>query len=136
MLTLNLPFPVSVNAMYANKGKRRIKSKRYFEWRIEALKCLDSVRLNTLIDYPIMLQIAFIAPDRRKRDLDNHAKAIQDVLTGNIIEDDSQIKLLCMWWDQLSPSKAYAGAQVIISPLHSPDGQSFLESLQNARAAA
>ena len=132
MLTINLPFPVSVNAMYSNAGKRRIKSKRYKAWRQEALKVVGGARLNSLIDYPIMLQIALTPPDKRKRDLSNLEKCIGDILTDNIIVDDSQIKLLCMWWDD-EPSKVNAGARVMIDPLHSPAVQELVSSLEDVK---
>ena len=60
-------------------------------------------------DEPLMrgsvrLDIELRAPDRRKRDLDNHVKAIQDVLTNyNVWEDDSQIDELSVRRGQLFP---------------------------------
>lgn len=55
--------------------------------------------------------------------------AIQDVLTGNVIVDDSQIKALYLWWE-FEPSKLNAGARVMIDPLHSPAVQEFVASLE------
>ena len=73
-----------------------------------------------------MLQIALRAPDNRRRDLDNHAKAIQDALTGKVLRDDSQIKLLFLWWeDNIKGGEA----RVMIDPMDSPLAKSFLLSL-------
>lgn len=98
MLNLILPFPISVNSMYSNHGRRRIKSKRYREWYSKATTALTEQYYDSLIEYDIKLIIALSPPCKRRRDLDNHAKGIQDVLTGTVIVDDSQIKDLNLYW--------------------------------------
>ena len=98
MIDLILPFPISVNSMYSNHGRRRIKSKRYRIWREKAIEALQGQYNGELLDYDIKLEIALSAPCKRRRDLDNHAKGIQDALTGAVIVDDSQIKHLEMYW--------------------------------------
>lgn len=98
MNKLILPFPISVNAMYSNLGRRRVKSKRYRIWREKAVATLQIQYNQKLIDYNIKLEIALSPKDKRKRDLDNHAKAIQDTLTSIVITDDSLIKELYMYW--------------------------------------
>ena len=131
MIELHLPFPVSVNAMYSNKGKRRIKSPRYAVWRKSALWALKAQYKEDIIDGPVMLQIALSPSCNRKRDLDNHAKAIQDVLSGVVLEDDSQIKFLAMWWEP--ESEGYA--RVIVTPLNDPTAQKFVQSFKEVKAS-
>jgi len=132
MISLNLPFPVSVNGMYSNVGKKRIKSPRYKAWRDAAGWALNQQYKGNPIEGPIALQIALTRPDRRKRDLDNCAKGIQDILTGKVINDDSQIKALFMWWAQDEEVGAaitirkYTGKPLLIQAfndsLKQPDG--------------
>ncbi len=98
MLDLIFPFPISVNSMYSNHGRRRIKSKRYRLWRAKALEAITEQYYDSLLDYDIKLIIALSPPCKRRRDLDNHAKGIQDALTGTVIVDDSQIKDLNLYW--------------------------------------
>lgn len=98
MLKLVLPFPISVNSMYSNHGRRRIKSKRYRLWRAKALEAITEQYTGLPLSCDISLQIALSVPCKRRRDLDNHAKGLQDVMTGTIIVDDCLIRELQMSW--------------------------------------
>lgn len=139
MITLILPLPPSVNAMYANNkgaGKGRYPSPRYKAWKQEA-----GYALNTQYRSPVsaieryFLQIGLYPPNRRDRDLDNHVKALQDLLTGRVYADDSQIDLLAVG---RMPVVKNGQAVVIIRPVSDPLSQSILagfEALQQGRAA-
>ena len=124
-VTLVLPFPVSTNAMYKNVGRRRAVSQRYRDWKTAAGWALRQQYRGTPTSVPIMLQIALRQPDKRRRDLDNLAKALQDLLTGTVIADDSQIKLLFLWWeDNIKGGEA----RVMIDPIDSPLAKQYLAS--------
>lgn len=98
-VTLHLPFPVSVNAIYANGGRARGRSKtaRYLAWIKEAsLYVKDSHRQKI---GPYHIAICLEAPDKRARDLGNLEKAVQDFLVMHgVIQDDSKCRRLVMTW--------------------------------------
>ena len=127
-ITLVLPFPVSVNGMYSNKGRSRIKSPKYGVWCEAAAWALRKQFSGKMITGELMLQIALKPPSNHRRDLDNHAKAIQDALTGVVIRDDSQIKLLFLWWED---NVKGGEARVMIDPISCPAAQSFIASHAN-----
>lgn len=96
-MTCTIPFPPSVNHMYAsNMGGRRIaryKTAAARQFMRDATILLRSARPAGWMpvgDFAVM--IGLIAPDRRRRDADNHIKAVQDALqAAGIFEDDSMV---------------------------------------------
>lgn len=93
---LFLPFPPSVNGLYATdwKTKRRFKSEAYALWLIDAKKALDGQpKPEKPIGGEVTVEYWFTFPDKRKRDLMNYEKAVTDLLVeqGYLI-DDSQIR--------------------------------------------
>lgn len=107
-MRIHLPFPVSVNAMYRNvSGRGRVKTKRYKEWIKAAEAGLGGDPLG-FVAGPVMLQIFVRRPDKRKRDISNLIKGVEDFLvTKNIIEDDSLVEDLNIAWDQSVPDGCY-----------------------------
>ena len=100
MIKISLPFPPSVNALYAGKV-RRYKSKRYVEWEADARYKLIPQRKNIkqLPDGPIQITYRCGRPDKRVRDLANLEKALSDFLVHEfVIRDDSDIHRLVMEW--------------------------------------
>ena len=112
ILRFKLPFAPSVNCLYSG-NHRRFKSKRYTAWIREATLCLPCVPMT--ITGHIEAIYRMNSPDNRRRDIENYAKAISDLITANhIIEDDSNIQRLVMEWaDDLSPGIV----EVIISAI-------------------
>ena len=124
-ISIVLPFPISVNAMYSNVGKKRIKSNRYKAWKTAAQWDVKSQFKGAMSHGDVMVQIALRQPSNKKRDLDNLAKACLDVLTGTVIRDDDQVKLLCMWWGD---NKKDGEALIMVDPITCPTAQAFLQS--------
>ncbi len=100
-----LPFPVSVNDMFAGKA-RRYASPRYKDWQAEAGRAL--VKQGCLSERPMFVDpvtviLAFGRPDKRRRDLDNYAKGVLDILCRpkgcGVLEDDSLIHKLTLEWN-------------------------------------
>jgi crossover junction endodeoxyribonuclease RusA len=97
-----LPLPPSVNRLYLNvRGRGRVKTKHYRTWRKAAgweLRAqMGMARL--VLKGPIRVTIIAAKPDNRKRDLDNMAKALLDLLVeNNVIADDSKVEKLMMEW--------------------------------------
>lgn len=105
MIRLHLPFPVSVNALYANsgKGRGRHKTLRYQRWILEAsIAVKDSMRQGI---GPYSISICLQAPDKRARDIGNLEKGISDFLVMHgIVKDDSFCQRLLMTWGEALPA--------------------------------
>jgi len=93
-----LPFPPSVNSMYAGKA-RRYKSPRYKKWIDQAQVMACKQKLPVWVNGPVQVQLDFVKPDKRKRDLDNLAKAVLDFCTdAQVWKDDCQVEHLTLRW--------------------------------------
>lgn len=94
-------FPPSVNHMYGNRvaGKRVI---RYVTAKGKQYKADIKSAIGSLpgsFKGPLSITLDFYPPDRRKRDVDNYQKCLQDALGDtDLIEDDSQFKKLEVFW--------------------------------------
>lgn len=117
MVLIDLSLPPSANQRlipYVINMTRRIigikDSPKYREWmELEARKIKNEIQAPYAEPVYVYMEITF--PDRRKRDLDNMAKPVCDVLKlAGIYEDDSLIEfLICR---RLSPNKKLAGIRV------------------------
>ena len=93
---MTLPWPPSVNHYYRRVGPRTLISRAGREYRraICGLLAGGGPR-KPPADGRIALVMDAFPPDRRRRDLDNLPKAVQDSLAhAGVYEDDSQIDLL------------------------------------------
>lgn len=89
VVTIELPWPPTVNHLHAVVRGRKVLSKKGREYR-EAV--IDIAGRQEAMQGRLSVQIDAIPPDRRKCDLDNRLKAILDGLThANVWTDDSQI---------------------------------------------
>lgn len=89
---IELPFPPSVHGLYRGGRWRGDISPEYKAWRDHAGLMLNRQHVRSF-DGPVRIFIRLVAPDRRKRDSDNYAKAVLDLLAARyVIEgDDSSI---------------------------------------------
>ena len=96
-ITVKLPkLPPPLSACYTNvRGRGRVKTKRYREWINLCSPCLYG---HKFITGKVCVEYSFFRPDKRKRDLGNLEKALSDLLTGKLIEDDSMIEDLRLSW--------------------------------------
>jgi crossover junction endodeoxyribonuclease RusA len=97
-LYLKVPFPPSMNSYWRNiviKGRpRTLLSEKGRQYRIQIMSQIH-LEHPPALSGRLHLTIELYPPDRRKRDLDNHCKAIQDGLAhAGVFEDDSQIDQL------------------------------------------
>ena len=98
-MKITLPFPPSVNGLYATnfKTKRRFKSKQYGEWLNVATVELAYVRGT--FGEPVRVLYEFGRPDKRRRDVANYEKAVSDFLVSEgILVDDSLIEEITLRW--------------------------------------
>ena len=117
MVLIDLTLPPSANQRlipYVINMSRRIigikDSPKYRDWmELEARKIKNEIQKP--YDEPVYVYMEITFPDRRKRDLDNMAKPVCDVLKlAGIYEEDSLIEfLICR---RLSPNKKLAGIRV------------------------
>lgn len=117
MVLIDLTLPPSANQRlipYVINMTRRIigikDSPKYREWmKLEARKIKNEIQAPYAEPVYVYMEITF--PDRRKRDLDNMAKPVCDVLKlAGIYDDDSLIEfLICR---RLPPNKKLAGIRV------------------------
>lgn len=122
-LTLVLPFPPSVNHYWRHVvlplKKKTTSGKQAF--RVQALISVDGRKYKQAVCREVMAQnaqyrlsarvrlfVALYPPDRRRRDVDNYAKALLDSLTeAGVWADDAQIRdLRLVWGDVLPGGKA------------------------------
>ena len=102
-MTITLPFPPSVNAMYANQNyvgrKGRKKSDKYKDWLKAAGWTLNAQRPQKTTGN-VSLTILYGENHRKYgRDLSNHVKAIEDLLVKHqVIEDDRFVDGLVLAW--------------------------------------
>lgn len=117
MVLIDLSLPPSANQRlipYVINMTRKIigikDSPKYREWmELEARKIKNEIQAPYAEPVYVYMEITF--PDKRKRDLDNMAKPVCDVLKlAGIYDDDSLIEfLICR---RLSPNKKLAGIRV------------------------
>lgn len=109
-LTIVLPFPPSVNHYWRHvvmgKYVRTLISAPGREFKRKVARALQA-QLGGQRE-PILgacrLYVALHAPDRRRRDVDNYAKALLDSLTeAGVWADDSQIRDLRLVWGAVLP---------------------------------
>lgn len=109
-ITLKLPFPPSVNAMYFNlPGKGRVKTGGYHAWIKEGGMDLLAQRVRRL-DGPVRVEITL--DDRRSGDADNRTKAVLDLLVAHGVidkDDKSIVRSVSIGWGNVD------GALVTIS---------------------
>jgi Holliday junction resolvase RusA-like endonuclease len=109
------------NAMRA-KGQRgmppmRCITKQYRQWRkiADVLICATRPRMFTA---PVLVELAFTPPDRRRRDPDNHNKPVIDaIVRGRVLADDSGRHISEIRTRWLAASKADAGVLVTVSEI-------------------
>ena len=94
MLTIELPYPPSVNRYYRHVGFRTLISREGRAYRRAVCAILRRAGLRPM-DGPLAVGIDLYPPDNRRRDCDNVLKALLDAMQyGRMYGDDSQIKKL------------------------------------------
>lgn len=100
VLRLVLPMPPSVNHMYLQSrwGGKRIRTKKAREWFDQAERIVRNEILSQqwepTINQKIVLDVLTMFPDRRKRDTNNTAKALCDMLEHAGVYDNDRFALV------------------------------------------
>ncbi len=114
-MTLTLPFPPSVNAMWRTPrtgplAGRTMLSQEGRAYRLQVQQLVQVAKAASQLSERLHVVIEARMPDRRKRDLDNLPKAVLDALThAGVWLDDGQIDDLRVW------RSARFGGQVIVT---------------------
>lgn len=102
--TITLPFPLSVNNLYAGR-RRRYPTKRYAAWRREAELMIMAAK-PPRIRGPVAVAMTLHPFNRRKRDADNAWKCVLDACVRmNVIEADDQtiVRKASVEWGEMRP---------------------------------
>ena len=89
--TVELPRPPSINNAFATFNNRRIPSREYKAWKLEASQMLMAQRARCAIG-PVELTITVQEIPRYPSDIDNRIKATIDCLVENGIIDGDTAK--------------------------------------------
>lgn len=101
MITLELPWPPSVNHYYKHVGNKVLISKEGRQYREVVANRIKAAGIKKIMD-KVEVAIQLYPPDRRRRDVDNVLKCLLDSFTiGGIYDDDSQIYFLSI--EKLEP---------------------------------
>lgn len=94
MITLTLPMPPSINHYFARNGNRTYipDSVKVYRSRVMGIVCDER---PTKLKGRLSLYVAIYPGSKRRMDLDNRIKGLQDALTlAGVWEDDEQIDVL------------------------------------------
>ena len=119
MIRIELPFPPSTNTYYRNVrvGNRQLTkiSERGRQYKTECYWLLKQQKACRRLSHSLKVTITLVAPDRKRRDLDNFNKALLDVMThAGVYEDDSLIDHLTVI---RAPAAKPGRVEVLIEPL-------------------
>jgi len=98
-----LPFPPSMNNLFATVGRKRVRTARYSAWAKQAGEFIIMQGQKRVHGY-VSLSVALVKPDKRTRDLSNTLKAVEDILVDMaVIDDDSLIVRISAQWASDGP---------------------------------
>jgi len=109
VITLELPYPPSVNHYWRHVGRRTLISRGGRAFRTAVRVALAAAGVRPL-DGRLAVAIEVYPPDRRRRDIDNLQKALLDALEhGGAFHDDSQVV-----WLLTEKAEAVPGGKVVV----------------------
>jgi len=108
-LTIELPYPPSVNHYWRRVGARTLISREGRRFRRSVCARLAE-RTAPPMTGRVAVHVTAHPPDRRRRDLDNAMKALLDALAlGGVYEDDGQIDRIAIERGEVAP-----GGKVVV----------------------
>lgn len=108
-LTIELPYPPSVNHYWRRVGARTLISREGRRFRRSVCARL-AARTAQPMTGRVAVHVTAHPPDRRRRDLDNAMKALLDALAhGGVYEDDGQIDRIEIERGEVAP-----GGKVVV----------------------
>jgi crossover junction endodeoxyribonuclease RusA len=97
-LCFEVPYPPSINHAYMTvaHGKRVLKPEAAAYRGLVCYVSRVAKQRYGIPELPLQMSVEVFTPDRRRRDLDNLLKVMQDAISDGIGVDDSQITTLIM----------------------------------------
>jgi crossover junction endodeoxyribonuclease RusA len=115
-LLITLKMPPSVNSLYRSIGKRSILSKEGRIWYEYSIPEIQRQAGGWTCESSVSLTVCLTFPDRRRCDISNRIKALEDAITkAGVWTDDCLVDELIIRRHPVS--KSSSGASVIIQPL-------------------
>jgi crossover junction endodeoxyribonuclease RusA len=112
-MSIILPYPPSVNTYWRNWRGRMVISTKGRAYKSLVETACEEQGVEQLRG-PVAVAGVVVAPDRRRRDLDNLWKALLDALKGLAFEDDSMIhRLGPLEWEKMGGQIAVAKGGVV-----------------------
>jgi Holliday junction resolvase RusA-like endonuclease len=91
-MKLVLPIPPSTNNLYLNARRGRVIAPDYRQWKATAGKALTAAKVAPVHGN---VDVSIQVPRNNRRDVDNYAKAVLDLLVSHrVIDDDRHIQAL------------------------------------------
>ena len=91
-ITIELPYPPSVNGYWRTFQNRQIISAKGRKYRLDAVAAVLSQGRGKTLAGRLQVVIELFVPDRRRRDISNVIKATEDAITAaGVWKDDEQI---------------------------------------------
>jgi len=92
LITLNFPYPVSVNAYWLASGKRRYISKRGVAFKAAVKEIWGATGQQGFGSSPVELDVVLFPRDKKLMDIDNMLKCLGDSLQdAGVFDDDQQV---------------------------------------------
>lgn len=133
MIQLDLPYPPSANRLWRAVNGRNIKSAEYRSWLIDAARAVPE-HVKGKITGPYRMTLLVDRPDRRRRDLSNLVKPIEDLLqAAGVVRDDCDAQGFGVFWT-LDDPREMAGVHVCLQSVDDLKGS--LIELPNAESIA
>jgi crossover junction endodeoxyribonuclease RusA len=116
-ITYRLPWPPSVNTYWRRGNNVTYLTKKARQFREEVIDSVDISERVVPNFNRLGVHLELTLPDRRKRDIDNHIKAVLDSLQhAGVFEDDEQIDDLRVTRLHVEPPGACDVTIVELSP--------------------
>lgn len=97
ILTLQVPFPPSVNTYWGFQGSHRFLTSKAKEFKTNCAAVFLQSKHRGFGTDRLQVRIELYMPDRRVRDVDNYAKSLLDALCqAGVFDDDGQIDELIL----------------------------------------
>ena len=91
MITLELPYPPSINHYYSYYRGRPVLSRDARTYRHQVRAVARALKIEPILE-PLAVRIDIHPPDKRRRDADNLQKPVLDALQhAGVFWDDSQV---------------------------------------------
>ena len=122
---LNFIPPPKTNRYLQTKNNIRFIPRRIKEAIDDAVYILSQFAPKKPINYPCQLYIVYTLPNKRKRDLDNLSKTLQDILEkAGIIEDDT------LFYRVINEKKIIKGKEQIDIVIYPVNEKIILQNLE------